>query len=138
MDWQVSGRPALLRFSIFLVLVFLSVSGNIRAAEPCDSMRPERVSAFKPLDVTASGTPNFQVCTHWSSNMLLSVSNFGCVGSFTGNYDDCERMTPAPSMEFPAGSGTNYLETSALWIGALVDGDTVVSTGFGWREMPGG
>jgi hypothetical protein len=121
-----------------LILASLSVSGILSAAGPCDSMRPAGASAFKPLDVTASGTPYFQVCTHWPSNMLLSVSNFGCVGSFTGNYDDCERQIPAPSMEYPAGSGANYLELSAIWIGALVDEDTVVSTGFGWRESPGG
>ncbi len=83
--------------------------------------------------VTAA--PNYVVCVHRANNVLFSVTNFGCFGSMIGAYPDCETGDPAPSCEFPAGTEQNYLWIGALWIGAVVGGDTLVSVGHdGWHN----
>jgi hypothetical protein len=57
----------------------------------------------------------------------------GFFGSELGNWWDCETGQPAASAEFPAGTGIEHLHSAALWIGAVVGDDTLVSVGFdGW------
>ncbi len=85
-------------------------------------------------------SPYFEVCTHKYNNLLLSISNFGLFGAQRGAWQDCETGRPAPSAEFPPGSGFEYLYVAALWIGGIVDDDTLVSVAYdGWgyaqREM---
>jgi len=84
-----------------------------------------------------SAVPLTQTRVHKIGNMWLSITNFGQIGNFgRGNIDLCTGL-PAPSCEFPAGSGIDYLFTGALWIGAVVnDIDTLVSVGFdGWQSV---
>ena len=77
--------------------------------------------------------PNMIVCTHNYNNLLLPISNFGYLGSGSRGWPDCETGIGAPSGEFPAGSEISYLYAGALWIGAVVGEDTLVSVGFnGW------
>lgn len=73
----------------------------------------------------------------------MSVTNWGNYGYWYGipqiPQPDCPRggirsSTHTSSAEFPAGSGINYLFLGALWIGAIVDDDTLVSVGAdGWE-----
>jgi hypothetical protein len=59
----------------------------------------------------------------------------GFLGNFGGNWDDCETGDRAPSGEFPAGSQVEHLYCAALWAGALVGNDTLVSTAVnGWQS----
>jgi len=57
--------------------------------------------------------------THKAGNMWLSVTNYGQFGS--GGAGDI------PSCEYPADSDVEYLFYGGCWIGAIVDGDTMVS-----------
>ena len=95
-------------------------------------MDPEqdRSMFYKPL----VAQPNFTVCTHSYNNILLAISNFGLLGAQRNAWQDCETGKAAPSAQFPAGSEIEYLYAAALWVGAVVDQDTLVSVGFdGWR-----
>ncbi len=80
--------------------------------------------------------------SHDVGQLHFTVSNWGFFGSQRGDDDpryciiyqngdnagDCR-----PSAEYPGGSGIEYLFQGALWIGAVVDGDTLVSVGEdGW------
>ena len=116
-------------------LIFVS---DLTGGKLCDSTGLPPFTRVGHSELTTASTPNTQVCTHNRNNMLLSVTNFGCFGSQVGAYPDCETGEEAHSCEFPAGSKSNYLAFAALWVGAVVDHDTVVSTAFGWRPIPGG
>lgn len=79
-------------------------------------------------------TPNTMNCVHNYGNVNFCISNWGILGSEMGNYQDCETGLPAESFEFPAGSDIEYLFQGALWIGAVVGPDTLVSVGAdGWQ-----
>ena len=73
--------------------------------------------------------PFTQTKAHQVGNIWLSVTNFGEFGS----------RGRRPSCEFPANSNNEYLFVGALWIGALVEKDTIVAFGFdgwqNWNEM---
>jgi hypothetical protein len=62
---------------------------------------------------------------HRVGNLYVHASNWGAIGSMPGSgmpFQD------APSAEWPAGSGVNYLFVAGLWVGALVHGAPAVST----------
>jgi len=74
--------------------------------------------------------PNYSEKTHSVGRLSLVVSNYGSFG-------------PA---EYPRRSFKQYLREAGLWVGGILEGDTLVSTGAGvWRnrefnpdEEPGG
>jgi len=80
--------------------------------------------------------------THDVGQLYFTVSNWGFFGSQRGDDDPryCiiyEKGPNAgrcrPSAEYPGGSGLEYLFQGALWVGAVVAGDTLVSIGEdGW------
>lgn len=71
--------------------------------------------------------PQTQMKSHTAGNLNLVITNWGYFGN-TGNYD-----TFPWSLEFPSESGQDYLFQGALWIGAVVNSDTLVSVGTdGW------
>jgi hypothetical protein len=49
---------------------------------------------------------------HNVGDMVLRVSNFGMIGAHHNS------LTPWPSLEYPKGSGIDWLYTGALWVGA--------------------
>ena len=76
------------------------------------------------------GNVNFCV-TNWgflgSQSRSLKESQGGCFNP----YPDLDM--PAPSFEFPSGSGLEYLFQGAIWVGGVVEGETLVSVGAdGW------
>jgi hypothetical protein len=85
-------------------------------------------------------TPNRQLRVHRVSNVNFSITNYGILGSQGREEIDSLTGEPAPSCEFPAGTGLEYLFQGSLWIGAIVERtnqpgiyDTLVSIGNdGW------
>jgi len=83
--------------------------------------------------------------SHDIGQLFFTVTNYGVFGSQRGEDDprDCYIYTAGehagqcrPSAEYPGGSGIEYLFQGALWIGAVVDGDTLVSVGEdGWFQV---
>ncbi|EQB63154.1 MAG: hypothetical protein RBG1_1C00001G0733 [candidate division Zixibacteria bacterium RBG-1] len=81
--------------------------------------------------------PLTQTRVHKIGNIWLSITNFGQIGSGGKTYKDVCTNQPAPSCQFPAGSGIEYLYIGALWIGAVMnDTDTLVAVGHdGWQNV---
>jgi len=84
--------------------------------------------------------------THQVGSLYLTVTNYGFFGSQRGDdtptfciisdEEICGRDPGncRPSAEYPGCSGLEYLFMGALWIGAVVGGDTLVSVGEdGWN-----
>lgn len=84
-------------------------------------------SAPKPT----ADPPNTDYAVHNIGKLALMVTNYGQFGVGTESYT-CDGEV-CPSAEYPINSGLEYLYTGALWIGAIVGRDTLVSTGSdGW------
>jgi hypothetical protein len=62
---------------------------------------------------------------HNVGELQMHVGNWGNFGSWPGSANT---FSEAPSAQWPAGSGVEYLFTAGLWIGALKSGIPAVST----------
>ncbi|MFQ5512561.1 MAG: hypothetical protein ACE5EO_12005 [Candidatus Krumholzibacteriia bacterium] len=62
---------------------------------------------------------------HNVGELQMHVGNWGNFGSWPGTANT---FSEAPSAQWPAGSGVEYLFTSGLWVGALKNGVPAVST----------
>ncbi len=67
--------------------------------------------------------------THDVGNLVFGISNFGRLSAGAKPYTDCYTGARVPGGEFPKGSGNTYLYKAALWVGAIVGRDTLVSCG---------
>jgi hypothetical protein len=63
---------------------------------------------------------------HDVGEIQLHVTNWGLIGSLPGNT--CS-FCDAPSAMWPADSGVDHVYQAGLWIGALLDGQPLVTTG---------
>jgi Dockerin type I domain len=95
------------------------------------------LSPVKSQYVLESGslTPYQQIRVHKVGLVHMTITNYGIFGSQIDNgLIDPETGQRASSCEFPYGSDNEYLFHGALWIGAVVDDDTLVSVGVdGWQ-----
>ncbi|MBD3234593.1 MAG: hypothetical protein GF315_12780 [candidate division Zixibacteria bacterium] len=121
-------KPAYLALPLLLMAIVLTAGDGYGRTMPKDR-------GFK-LQKPALDVPNTTNVTHRISNIWFTVTNWGYLGSAQDpNILDCETGEPAPSCQFPAGSHLEYLFQGAIWIGAIVDGDTLVSCGTdGWWD----
>ena len=78
---------------------------------------------------------------HGNPQFRATVTNWGYFGTFdfalvdSASGDPTSAPSPAPAFESPPHSRVEYLYDAGLWIGGLVDGDTLVSTGtVGWSQ----
>jgi hypothetical protein len=83
-------------------------------------------------------TPAYCIAEHNVGRMALAVTN---IGTFGGGFsqsgeNDCFTGDHVEWCEFPKGSRTRYLFAAALWIGAVLGRDTLVSVGAdGWSYV---
>ncbi len=103
-------------YFIFITLIFTVVAFAGDTASS-DTLKKNRRT---PAREKAAGAIYFDIKTHRAGNIWLTVTNFGQFGQ------ENER----PSCEFPANSAVEYLFIGAIWVGAIVDGDTLVSFGY--------
>jgi len=62
----------------------------------------------------------------------VNVTNHGLIGSL---FDSYQPFSFAPSVQWPGGSGNEYMWGGGLWVGARVDGQMTVTTGQYEREL---
>jgi len=109
------------------VIILLFFSSNLNGR----SLKSDSLFKANPL-----GNPNEELRVHRASTLWFSITNYGQYGSFGENFTDPETGQPAPSAMFPAGSGLEYLFLGSIWIGAIADGETLVSVGHdGWERV---
>jgi FlgD Ig-like domain len=102
-------------------------------------MRPF-VQAPPRIDKLAMTIPHVEGAVYYINKLGLTVTNTGTFGNaFIGNFVDPVTGQPAPSCTFPYGGNLEYLFGGAIWVGAVVGTDTLVSVASdGWlvtREM---
>ncbi len=69
---------------------------------------------------------------HNVGELQINVTNWGFFGSMPGSRYP---MAESPSAQWPAGSGVEYLYAAGIWVGALKDGQPIVSTGYPATEF---
>lgn len=118
--------------SISAVLIVLSASFAVQARP-----LPIQETGWVSPEVSAAGTPSYCAALHNVGQIELPVSNAGTFvgdGYFVGNGIDCATGATIGPCIYPKGSGAAYAFSGALWIGAIVNGDTLVSVGHdGWQ-----
>jgi hypothetical protein len=107
------------RFRLFIPLTILScvfvMMAFARATETAAK------DGGGPLGIfVVNGSP-----VHDVGNLRVHASNWGAIGSMPGGG---YQFSYAPSAEWPAGSGVEYLYVAGLWVGGLVNGVPAVST----------
>src|SRR3989304_4204280 len=115
----------MLMFLFAFFLAFTQVNGkDLKSAS-------SSLKSQKTIDIASDLC--IQLLVHKESNLWFSVTNWGFLGSEMEWQDDSETGLPAPSAEFPGGSGLEYLFQGAIWVGGIVEGETLVSVGVdGW------
>ena len=84
--------------------------------------------------------PYTTIAVHNIGKMGMTITNVGIIG-LSGDVTIKDPLTGqlAPSMAFPNGFNVDYLHEAALWVGAIVGRDTLVSaasgTPYGVREF---
>ncbi len=119
---------------IILLVVLLAVSTATEGTWAANKSGETHVSTVAD---SSSSHPYTDLRVHKVGAVGLTVTNYGILGTqLDASIKDPETGLSAPSCQFPYGSGIEYLFQGALWIGAVVDSDTLVSTGFdGWQHI---
>jgi hypothetical protein len=113
---------------VLFLLLFVFSQTEARQAK-------NEAAGMKAFPVTAAAVPNLQQCTHRVGRLWFTVTNYGILGNqgSPNGLRDCITGGTSSSAEFPGGSRIEYLFQGALWVGGIVEGDTLVSTGDdGW------
>jgi hypothetical protein len=140
MTTSYSKRFALTSILIILELLFpLSAAvarGSSQLAIPGSPTNRQQglIQTAKPDmggDSTTIPWPTFWAGLS-SSKFNSSFTDFGTYG-LQSSYAPDYPYWPRYALESPPGSGTEYLFSASLWVGGIVNGDTLVSTGYdGW------
>ena len=80
---------------------------------------------FLVISFVSEAQSSFKEGTIDVGNIGINITNYGTIGRPNVRND----ISGPPSMEYPLNSGIEHLFESGLWIGALVDGQYLVSTG---------
>ncbi len=113
-----SGRLLLLPALLLLAVTALAVPDERLREDHAD--RPDGIHVLDGSYVMTAG------------RLHVNITNHGLIGS---QYSETLPYSEAPSAQWPAGTGDEYLYGAGLWIGARVNGETVVTTGQPDREL---
>ncbi len=118
-------------------LIVLATNGLLNAALVSGESSLEHIRRLQGLNKPTAGNPVLEVRVHKVGNIQFCVTNYGIFGNQAdASIIDPETNLSAPSCVYPAGSGIEYLFQGALWIGAIVNEDTLVSHGHdGWQHI---
>ena len=120
-----SGRLGLGFLAACLVLA-ASLSAQTPTALPTvKEMRHART----PVATATAGLPVVEYAAHDRGNMQLAIANNGTFGTYGEAVIDPFNGLQIPSCVYPRNSDLVYLWVGAIWIGAVVGRDTLVSVG---------
>ncbi len=107
-----------------LVIVLLAFCLAMPAGAVMDIHNPVIEMGYNPNGIfTLDGDYVMNV-----GEVQINITNWGLIGSM---YSSAVRWSDAPSCQWPAGSGDEYLWAAGIWVGGVVLGERLVSTG-GW------
>lgn len=97
---------------------------------------PAAESYRLPVEPVSAAIPAYCAAEHNPGKVAFTVTNYGVIGTgFARSVTDCFTGLEIHSSEFPKGSGRGYLFGGAVWVGAVVGNDTLVSVGAdGWID----
>ncbi len=130
--YRISSRTKYI-IIIFGFILIISLGGDIVAAPKIN--KSDNSGDFKISDF--SEDPYLTIRVHNNGKIALTISNTGCLGIHSpySLNNDPETGLPAPSCEYPKGSGIEYLYGGYLWVGGVIGNDTAVSvSGNGWHN----
>jgi len=130
---------------IVIILAVLCLAGTIAARGKTDLKRAsgqtdrgsDEISRTEPADIT---DPVISWPTYYGVQQTDKLTTtFDCFGTYGIGYGSWwltqNHGWPMASFESPPGSEKEYLWSGALWIGGIVETDTLVSTGLdGWSR----
>jgi len=116
-----------LPYLILACCVLFGLIATVTAREAQTSYKEEVGLRFQERLATA--VPQVIRTAHSRGNIRLAVGNNGTFGTFGQIIMDPFSGEPLPSCEYPRGSDIVFLYIAAMWIGAIVNGDTLVSCG---------
>ncbi|MCP4568623.1 MAG: hypothetical protein GY841_13685 [FCB group bacterium] len=120
-----------LALTVITAAVLLSVVLPIEPAHGRPGFtKPVTINLYsKPV----AGYPNVSIERHKINRLALAVTNNGFfgTGSYGSNPIDPETGLTMLACEYPINSNVEYLWVGALWFGAVVGRDTLVSVGAG-------
>jgi len=123
-----------MKYSRILPAVVL-VAATLSAMPASGATKSERSRDTRRFTAGAA-QPYIYNRVHNVGNIGFSITNYGFIGSELRDLSDPCTRRPAPSFEFPIGTGIEYLYQGAMWIGAVKGRDTLVSVGAdGWQPI---
>jgi len=110
-------------FVTILLVLLLIIFSRVDAR---DNSYPKE-SAF----LSTSSVPEYKMALHNVGKLVFGVSNFGqfANGDISLAFSDCFTGQRIPDLQYPKGTRTRYLYKGGIWVGGVLDGDTLVSTG---------
>ena len=110
------------RLAAVLPVLLLTLCCAVPAGAWVDTVNPTLEMGYAPNGV-------FEVNGDFVMNVgeaQVNITNWGLIGSA---YSSPSTYSDAPSCQWPAGSGNEYLWAAGLWVGGVVLGDRLVSQG---------
>lgn len=108
------------------VAVMICLDASIAVGAPVDTVK-------RSLGESSSAASQPQACAaeHTVGNINLTIDNLGMFGTtYYSEGFDYFTGKPTQSCRFPKGSDNIYLWGASLWVGGIVNGDTLVTFGF--------
>ena len=107
-----------LSLAVLALVLFPPSSSSARVDVPTEEPRKGNTGPQRIFVLDGSSVHNV-------GQLQMNVGNWGMFGSWPGAGLP---FSEAPSAQWPAGSGVEYLFTAGLWVGALKAGVPAVST----------
>ncbi len=120
---MVRGSRGATRSAVTALLLLLMVCAAVPAAAWKDmGDDPLREMGYNPSGFrVVDGSFVMNV-----GEVQINITNWGLIGS---TYSIARPWSSAPSCQWPAGSGNEYLWSAGLWVGGVVLGERLCSTG---------
>lgn len=120
-------------YSLRMLCYFAVATITLFTASPAHSATPVGRSRANTIS-EALDVPYVLARDHTSSKVVLTITNYGMFGAFQDIFPD-DPGSFHPGCEYPKGSGVLHCYQGALWVGAIVGNDTLVSAGAdGWQR----
>jgi hypothetical protein len=135
----IGSSGTTIRSVVLLVILLLGTCAfnHVYGALANTDRGTSQTELLSRMNKPMTGKPMLDQRVHKVGNMWLTVTNYGIFGNQSDpSVKDPETGLSAPSCEYPGGSGMEYLFQGALWIGAIIGEDTLVSYGHdGWQHI---